>query len=165
MTTSTFAAPRTLPASAPPSALRRRLRALRVLRALVTLVCLALIWAGQVALAMRPGLNATAFEDEGLYIFMGHRMIQHISQGAFLQAYPGAYFSGAPGFYPVLAAIGDYFGGLQGARMVSLGFAILATVGVYGLGNQLFGRVARSARGACLRAVRLGDLPVAPGHL
>lgn len=136
MTTSTFANPRTLPASAPPSALRRRLRAL------VTFVCLALIWTGQVALAMRPGLNATAFQDEGLYIFMGHRMIQHISQGAFLHEYPGAYFSGAPGFYPVMAAIGDYFGGLQGARTVSLGFAILATVGVYGLGNQLFGRVA-----------------------
>jgi 4-amino-4-deoxy-L-arabinose transferase-like glycosyltransferase len=138
MTPSTLAPARPLPTPPPPSASRRR----RALRALATAACLTLICASQVALAMRPGLNTTAFEDEGLYIFMGHRMIQHISHGAFLHEYPGAYFSGAPGFYPVMAAIGDYLGGLQGARMVSLGFAILATVGVYGLGNQLFGKAA-----------------------
>jgi hypothetical protein len=103
---------------------------------------LGLVCAGQVALAVRPGLNRSAFEDEGLYVFMGHRMIQHINHGAVLHEFPGAYFSGAPGFYPVMAAMGDALGGLEGARAVSLVFAMLATVCVYGLGSELFGRPA-----------------------
>lgn len=96
----------------------------------------------QVALAVRPGSLGTPFEDEGLYIYMGHRMIAHLLHGAFLSEYPGAYFSGAPGFYPVLAAVGDFFGGLQGARTVSLIFAVGATVSVHGLGRQMYGRAA-----------------------
>ena len=96
----------------------------------------------QVALAARPGMNGTPFEDEGLYIYMGHRMIDHLLHGAFLSEYPGAYFSGAPGFYPVLAALGDHVGGLQGARTVSLLFALGATICVNGLGRQLHGRLA-----------------------
>lgn len=100
------------------------------------------ILAVQVALAVRPGMNATPFEDEGLYIYMGHRMIEHLLHGAFLSEFPGAYFSGAPGFYPVLAALGDHAGGLQGARTVSLLFALGATVSVNGLGRQLYGRTA-----------------------
>jgi cellulose synthase/poly-beta-1,6-N-acetylglucosamine synthase-like glycosyltransferase len=132
---STFPAARPQPAPARASASR--------LSALVTSAWpwVGLICAGQVRLAGRSGLNVTAFEDEGLYVFMGHRIIQHLLHGAFLQEYPGAYFSGAPGLYPVMAAIGDHLGGLQGARTVSLAFAIVATVGVYGLGYQLFGKV------------------------
>jgi hypothetical protein len=103
---------------------------------------LLLICTSQVALAMRPGQVATPFEDEALYVFMGHRMIQHLIHGAFLHEHPGAFFSGAPGLYPVLAAMGDSIGGLQGARTVSLGFALLATIGVFGLGQQLFGKLA-----------------------
>lgn len=103
---------------------------------------LSLICAGQIALAVRPGQIETPFEDEGLYIFMGHRMIQHLLHGSFLHEHPAAYFSGAPGLYPVLAAIGDHFGGLQGARMVSLGFALISTIAVYGLGRQLFSELA-----------------------
>ena len=103
---------------------------------------LLVICAGQVALAMRPGQISTPFEDEGLYVFMGHRMIQHMLHGSFLHEHPGAFFSGAPGLYPVLAAIGDSIGGLQGARTVSLLFAVLATIGVFGLGRQLFGKLA-----------------------
>ena len=115
---------------------RRRARAAR------TWPWLALICAAQVALALRPGLNRAPFEDEGLYVYIGHRMIDHLLHGAVLHEYPGQYFSGAPGFYPVLAALGDAVGGLQGARMVSLAFALVATVGVHGLGDQLFGRAA-----------------------
>lgn len=103
---------------------------------------IALICVVQWALAVRPGLDATPFEDEGLYIFMGHRMIEHLFHGSFLSEYPGAYFSGAPGFYPVLAAIGDSIAGIRGARMVSLLFAIAATVAVNGLGRELYGRTA-----------------------
>jgi 4-amino-4-deoxy-L-arabinose transferase-like glycosyltransferase len=103
---------------------------------------LPLLLAGQAALALRPGLNETAFDDEGLYVFMGHRMIEHLLHGAVLQESPGSYFSGAPGLYPVLAAMADSVGGLQAARGVSLAFAMLATVGTYGLGARLFGRLA-----------------------
>lgn len=88
----------------------------------------------------QPGLDKTAFEDEALYLYMGHRMLEHLTEGAHLFEYPGSYFSGAPGLYPVLAALADGVAGLQGARSVSLVFALVATLGVYGLGDQLFGR-------------------------
>lgn len=94
----------------------------------------------QAVLANRPVLNRSAFEDEGLYVYMGHRMIAHLLHGDVLSEYPGKYFSGAPGLYPVLAALGDAVGGLAGARDVSLVCALAATLGVYGLGRELFGR-------------------------
>lgn len=106
-------------------------------RWMILLICLT-----QVGLALRPGLNSTPFEDEGLYIFMGHRMIDHILHNSFLFEYPGAYFSGAPGFYPVFAAIGDSIAGVPGARIVSLLFAVGATVAVNGLGRALYGHLA-----------------------
>lgn len=96
----------------------------------------------QVCLAVRPGMVQSPFEDEGLYIYMGHRMWDHLLHGAFLSEYPGAFFSGAPGLYPPLAALGDQIGGLNGARNVSLTFALGATVGVYGIGRGLFSRTA-----------------------
>lgn len=107
-----------------------------------TAIALAVILAGQVALALHAPVVNTPFLDEALYVYMGHRMWEHILHGAFLFEDPGAYFSGAPGFYPVLAAVGDHLGGLRGARTVSLIFSLGATVGVHGLGRALFGRVA-----------------------
>jgi 4-amino-4-deoxy-L-arabinose transferase-like glycosyltransferase len=103
---------------------------------------LLLIAALQAALALRPGLNRNAFQDEGLYLYMGHRMIDHILHGAFLAEHPGGYFSGAPGLYPVLAALADATGGLAAARALSLVFAILAMLATYLLGRQLFGALA-----------------------
>ncbi len=96
----------------------------------------------QVGLAFRPGPSVSASEDEGLYVYMGHRMLDHIRNGSFLPEYPGSYFSGAPGIYPPLAALADLAGGLQAARSVSLVFTIVATVGTYGLTRRLFGRLA-----------------------
>ena len=102
-----------------------------------------LIAAGQGLGALWPHrYNHTPFEDEGLYVYEGHRMIAHLLHRSFVTEYPGSYFSGAPGFYPVLAAVGDYFGGITGARFVSLIFAVVAMVGVCGVGSQLFGKVA-----------------------
>lgn len=103
---------------------------------------LPLICGVQVALALRHGLNANAFEDEGLYVYVGHRVIQHITHGVFLSGYPGSFFSGAPGLYPALAAMADNVGGLAAARGVSLLFACVATIATYGVGNRLFGRAA-----------------------
>jgi 4-amino-4-deoxy-L-arabinose transferase-like glycosyltransferase len=130
----------TAPARTSPGHARRARRIRRFLGS--PWLWLSIICAVQVALALRPGLNANAFEDEGLYVYTGHRMIAHLLHGTFLPQYPGAFFSGAPGLYPVLAAMADNVGGLAAARDVSLAFAVIATVATYGLGNRLFGRTA-----------------------
>lgn len=96
----------------------------------------------QAALWLRPGLNRNACDDEGLYLYMGHRMIDHFMHGTHLQEVPGSYFSGAPGLYPVLGALADTVGGLVAARGLSLAFAMMATIAVYSLGRELFGPVA-----------------------
>jgi 4-amino-4-deoxy-L-arabinose transferase-like glycosyltransferase len=103
---------------------------------------LSLACALQIALAWRPGPNISVFEDEGLYVYMGHRMIDHLLHGAFLQEFPGSYFSGAPGIYPPIAAAFDELGGLQAARSLSLLCAVVATIAVHGLTRRLFGGVA-----------------------
>ena len=103
---------------------------------------LVLLCSVQAGLALRAGYNSNAFDDEGLYIYMGHRVIHHLLTGAALREVPGSYFSGSPSLYPVLAAMADSLGGLQAARGVSLFFAMLATVGTYGVGARLYGRTA-----------------------
>lgn len=93
-------------------------------------------------LSLRPGTNTTPFQDEGLYLFMGHRMIDHLLHGAHLSEYPGAYFSGGPGAYPPIAAVVDSVGGLTGARILSEVFIIVAMIAVYSSAALLFGEVA-----------------------
>jgi 4-amino-4-deoxy-L-arabinose transferase-like glycosyltransferase len=119
---------------------RRRSRARRFFSS--PWLWLPLICALQAVFALRHGLNANAFEDEGLYVYTGHRMIEHLLHGTFLPEYPGAFFSGAPGLYPVLAAMADAVGGLPAARDGSLFFAMVTTIATYGIGNRLFGRTA-----------------------
>jgi 4-amino-4-deoxy-L-arabinose transferase-like glycosyltransferase len=63
-----------------------------------------------------------------------------VLNGSDLHEVPGAYFSGAPYLYPVLAALADHYGGLPAARAVSLLFALVATTGVAGLTARLYGR-------------------------
>jgi 4-amino-4-deoxy-L-arabinose transferase-like glycosyltransferase len=89
---------------------------------------------------LRIDENRNPFQDEGLYLFMGHRMIDHILSGAHLSEYPGTYFSGAPGLYPVVGAIADSVGGVPAARLVSLFFICVAIIATYGIGNELFGK-------------------------
>ncbi|MFT4164333.1 MAG: glycosyltransferase family 39 protein [Microlunatus sp.] len=103
---------------------------------------LAMIAIGQVVLSRVVPKHLTAFQDEGLYIFMGHRVIDHVLGGEQLFEFPGSYFSGAPVFYPVLAAIADNVGGLQAARDLSLIFIVVTMIGCQGLTEQLFGRLA-----------------------
>lgn len=103
---------------------------------------LILMGAVSAALSLRPGSNTTAFQDEGLYLFVGHRMLEHITDGVTVTEYPGAYFSGAPGLFPVLGALADSVGGLEAARMVSIIFVWLAIAATYGVGNLLFGKLA-----------------------
>jgi hypothetical protein len=92
-------------------------------------------------ISLRVKANTNPFQDEGLYLYMGHRMIDHIISGVHVSEYPGSYFSGAPGLYPVVGAIADSVAGLQGARLVSLFFVCIVIVGTYGIGSELFGKV------------------------
>src|SRR5215203_1315442 len=68
-------------------------------------------------ISLRVKANTNPFQDEGLYLYMGHRMIDHILSGVDVSEHPGSYFSGAPGLYPVVGAIADSIAGLQSARL------------------------------------------------
>jgi 4-amino-4-deoxy-L-arabinose transferase-like glycosyltransferase len=92
-------------------------------------------------ISLRVKANPNPFQDEGLYLFMGHRMIDHIVSGVHVSEYPGACFSGAPGLHPVVGAIADSVAGVQGARLVSLFFVCIAIVATYGIGTELFGKL------------------------
>jgi hypothetical protein len=95
---------------------------------------LVLVMLLQAALTLR--MSNTAFEDEGLYLYVGHLEIRHFLDGAALQGDYPSYFSGAPVLYPVLGALADSIGGLAAARALSL-LEMLAVTGlVYALSRN-----------------------------
>jgi hypothetical protein len=97
---------------------------------------LGLIMLLQEALTLR--MSNTAFEDEALYLYVGHLEIAHFLHGAALQGDYPSYFSGAPVLYPVLGALADHIGGLQAARALSL-LEMLAVTGlIYAMTRRLF---------------------------
>jgi len=102
----------------------------------VSRACLLAILALQTVLSLR--LQNTAFEDEGLYLYVGHLEIAHLLHGASLQGDYPSYFSGAPVLYPVLGAMADGIGGLAAARAVSLVEMLAATVITYAISRRLF---------------------------
>ncbi|MFD9391158.1 ArnT family glycosyltransferase [Streptomyces sp. NPDC060000] len=106
-------------------------RRTRVSRAL--LACLLLV---QAVLSLR--LHNTAFEDEALYVYAGHAVIDHLFHG--VPDYGGfsTYFSGSPTLYPVLAAWVDSVGGLTAVRVMSLAFMLGATTLLYSFTRMLF---------------------------
>jgi len=97
---------------------------------------LVLIMVLQALLTLR--MSNTAFEDEGLYLYVGHLEIRHFLHGAALQGDYPSYFSGAPVLYPVLGALADSVGGLAAARALSL-LEMLAVTGlIYAMSRRLF---------------------------
>lgn len=98
---------------------------------------LGLVLAYGIALAVR--LRNTAFIDEALYINAGNAYLDH-----WFQARPlgdaGAFFSGLPVLYPVLAALLDSLGGLYLVR----GFSLLCVLGtamvLFGTARHLWGK-------------------------
>jgi 4-amino-4-deoxy-L-arabinose transferase-like glycosyltransferase len=76
--------------------------------------------------------------DESLYIYSGHQLIYELWHGGG-SPYFEAYFSGAPDFYPVVAAMADATGGLVAARLMSLVFMLSATALLYGATRRTFG--------------------------
>jgi hypothetical protein len=105
-------------------------------------VVLALVAICAVHAALTLRLHNDVFEDEGLYIYQGHRAIAHLLHGVRLSDSPGSYLSGAPALYPVYAAVLDHFGGLELVRFGSLPFTLLGICCVYGIGQRLFSRAA-----------------------
>ncbi|MFE4654896.1 ArnT family glycosyltransferase [Streptomyces sp. NPDC056707] len=97
------------------------------------LACLLLV---QAFLSLR--LTNTAFEDEALYIYAGHAMIDHLFHGVPDFGGFDSYFSGSPALYPVLAAGVDSIWGLAGVRCMSLLFMLGATVLLYSFTRRLF---------------------------
>ena len=97
---------------------------------------LALIMVVQAALTLR--MHNTAFEDEALYLYVGHLEIAHWLHGTALQGDYPSYFSGAPVLYPVLGALFDSIGGLTGARALSLAEMLAATGLLYTMSRRLF---------------------------
>jgi len=113
-----------------------RQRAPRSRRTWVSLGVLMMIMILQALLTLR--MTNTAFEDEGLYLYVGHLEIGHFLQGAALQGDYPSYFSGAPVLYPVLGALADSLGGLAAARALSLVEMLAATGLVYSMTRRLF---------------------------
>ena len=94
----------------------------------------------QVCLALR--LQNTAFEDEGLYLYAGHREIALWLHHAPTYDNYNTYFSGAPFLFPVLGAMADSLFGLEGARTLNTLFMLGATCLVWSTTRRLYGRAA-----------------------
>ena len=80
----------------------------------------------------------TASSDEALYRWAGSLEWSHWLSGTPVPAFP-AYFSGSPVVYPPLDALAYHFGGLTGARLLSLGCMLIATCLLWGTARRLFG--------------------------
>jgi 4-amino-4-deoxy-L-arabinose transferase-like glycosyltransferase len=100
---------------------------------------LLIILAVQAALSLRLVWANTAFQDEALYLWGGHLELAHLLHGAPVPGFQ-TYFSGAPVFYPVLAALADNVGGLAAARLLSLGLMLAATVLCYATARRIYSR-------------------------
>jgi 4-amino-4-deoxy-L-arabinose transferase-like glycosyltransferase len=90
----------------------------------------------QALLSLR--LQNTAFNDEALYLYVGHLQLDHFRYGTPVPTGFTAYFSGSPLLYPVLAAVVESVFGLAGARALSLVFMLGATTLLYSLTRLLF---------------------------
>jgi 4-amino-4-deoxy-L-arabinose transferase-like glycosyltransferase len=112
---------------------------------------LLIILALQAALSLRLIWSNTAFADEALYLWAGH-----LELASWLHATPipanidpfATYFSGAPALYPPVGAIADAYGGLAGARLLSLAFMLGATSLLYATTLHLLRRPAAIAAAA-----------------
>jgi hypothetical protein len=103
---------------------------------------LLVVLAIQAALSLRLVRSNTAFSDEGLYLWSGTLEWQHWLHGTSLKTLPDfpAYFSGAPTVYPPIGALANHFAGLAGARVLSLGFMLIANVLLFLTTRRLFSR-------------------------
>lgn len=112
---------------------------------------LALVLVAQALLSLR--LQATAFQDEALYLVYGRWYLDQLAGSApAIQSSPETWMSGAPQLYPVLAGALDSIGGLSLARAASTACLLAATTATWWTARTLFGartdRVWAPARGS-----------------
>ena len=85
-------------------------------------------------------LTSTAFQDEALYLYAGHREVAQLLHGTPTYDNYASYFSGAPMLYPVLGGAVDGVFGLTGARTLSLLLMLLTTTLLYATTTRLLDR-------------------------
>lgn len=100
----------------------------------------------QIVLSYR--LHNSAFEDESLYLYAGHREIGWLLHHTPIYDNYATYFSGAPFLYPVAGAVADGLFGLEGARALSLLCMLGATSLVWSTSRALYGRHAAACAAA-----------------
>ncbi|MGW7444768.1 ArnT family glycosyltransferase [Kitasatospora sp. NPDC054795] len=106
----------------------------------------------QAALSYHLILSNTAFIDEGTYIYAGYQEIAHLRHGTPVSTYE-TFFSGSPLIYPVVVAVADFVGGLNGARLLSLAFMLSATTAVHLATRRLHGSLAAFCAAAAFVAL------------
>jgi 4-amino-4-deoxy-L-arabinose transferase-like glycosyltransferase len=99
-------------------------------------------------IVMSYRLQNSAFQDEALYLYAGHREIAELLHHTPTYDNYATYFSGAPFLYPVVGAAVDGVFGLAGARMLSLAFMMAATCLVWSTTRILYGRYAAACAAA-----------------
>lgn len=95
----------------------------------------------QAVLSLRLIRADTAFQDEALYLWAGHREWANLLHGVPIPPFP-TYFSGAPVLYPLFGALTDSIGGLTAARILSLVFMLGTTGLLWAAARQLYGPTA-----------------------
>ncbi len=86
---------------------------------------------GFIIMAFTLNYNS-AYLDEAHNILMG----QKVMTGQY--CYTCKQYAGSVMIEPILASMGDYYGGIRGARVVSIFFGLGLTAVVYGITRQLF---------------------------
>ena len=119
--------------------LKRRTNQSRPAFGLIAALCLIVILTVQTVLSLKLVWSNSAYIDEATYLWAGHLEIAHWLHGDPIPLFQ-TWFSGAPVFYPPVAALADHMGGLTGARILSLGFMIGSTALLWSLTGRLFGR-------------------------
>jgi Dolichyl-phosphate-mannose-protein mannosyltransferase len=105
---------------------------------LVTSVPIFVILALQTIVSL--SLRNTAFQDEAHYLYAGRQIFGYLLGGPPPTEPYERYMSGLPYIQPLLAGALDTFGGLEAARMLSLGSMLFATTAVYMLTARLYDR-------------------------
>ncbi len=130
--------PQVLPPVSEPDHRPARWRDLRSLLHPLTMIC-----AMQAALSLTLIWSNTAFTDEADYLWIGRLVLRNWVHGS---SWPASYgqqiLPGSPLIYPPVGALAAGLGGLAGARLLSLGFMLGATVLLYFTASRLVGRTA-----------------------
>ncbi|WP_227497349.1 hypothetical protein [Planctomonas psychrotolerans] len=108
----------------------RPTRAVRAVHGVLAILLLQLV--GMLTLRNSP------FQDEALYMYVGHRYLDRLLDGDALPEAFSSYLSGLPYFYPVIGGVLDRAGGIEFARVLSTVAVLATTYAAYRLGSALF---------------------------